>query len=201
MGHTVTLAKGDTKHDHDPVALGVVNAKGFLVDPPRTLTHPTLGILTYEDPVSGEHMNPDVTRNFVLAPAQKVDTTIQRTLGSSLVVQSLQFNEDVIISEIWTGSSSKLSILAELFRSFYSFWLEVPAVGEFLTWQPADLTVESYGVLMVNVALGGVDLEYREHREELATRDGAYLSQTLTVQFKIVEESIAPAGAATLVGL
>lgn len=200
MGHTVTLARGDTKHDFDPIALGIVNAKGFLVDPPRTLTHPTLGILTYEDPISGESMNPDITRNFVLAPAQKVDTAVQRTLGSSVVVQSPQFDEDVVISEIWTGGS-KLSILAELFRQFYTFWLEIPPVGEHLTWQPADLTVESYGVYIINVTLGGVDLEYFEHREDLTTRDGAYLSQTLTVQYKIVEEVIAPAGSVTLVGL
>jgi hypothetical protein len=212
MGHYRVLARGDTKHpgisigdngfnqDFGGITLAIQNAGGFFVDPPRTLVHPTLGTLTYEDDL-GQSVNPDITKNFILSPALKVDTAVQRTIGSSIVVQQPQVDADVVITETWVGGGNKASVLAEMFRAFHAFWINVPDVGETLTWQPADLSVESFGVLMVNVQLGGVDLEYREIPETFGQRDGAYLAETLTVQFKIAPETVAPLGTVTLVGL
>lgn len=208
---TVALARGDTKHK--AVVSGdagrhyegagwvtpVLNAEGYLEDPLRVLTHPSFeqedgqGIFTYLS-------NPDVTRNFIYAPARKVDFAIQRTLSSSVLVQQPQLDEDVVITEIWDGES-KLSTLAEMARTFHEFLNTLPPVGEHLIWEPRDVTEETFAVQLVNVQLGGAgDWEYREIRDTLVSSEGAYLARTLMVQYKVVRESPPPKGVISLAG-
>lgn len=210
MGILYVLARGSTKYpnqtpagfhqDAGSLVVPILNAEGHLVDPQRVLTHPSFaavegqGIFTYD-------FNPDITRNFAISPTTKVDTTVQKTLGSSIIVQQPQFLEDIVITEVWTGGGKKLSTLASMFRTFHTFWINVPDPGEYLVWEPKDLSVESYGVRMVNVQLGGVDIQYREIPTTYGQSDGAYLNEQLTVQFKIVAEEIAPLGTVTLEGL
>jgi hypothetical protein len=210
MGIHNVFARGTSKYpgntlqgfnqDAGSLVVPILNAEGFLVDPQRVLTHPSFpalegqGIFTYD-------YNPDITRNFIYSPTPKVDTTVQKTLGSSIVVQQVQFLEDTVITEVWTGGGVKLSTLASMFRTFYTFWTTLPDPGEYLVWEPKDRTSESYGVRMINVTLGSIDIEYKEFPVTQGTSDGAFLNQQLTVQFKIVAEDIAPLGTVTLEGL
>jgi hypothetical protein len=178
----------------------VINAEGFLVDQSRIMTHPTLGSVEYVDD-NGESINPDITRRFILAPAKRIDTTVTKTIGSSVIVQQPEFDEDVVITEIWTATGSKLSILAALFRSLHNFWVTLPPIGEFLTWEPRDISVESYGVNIIDVTLPTSDLQYREIPSTRGQQAGAYLAEQFTLKFKIVAEEIAPKGSVSLVGL
>ena len=213
------LARGDTRHKsviwgdsgryEQPVSRQILvqNASELLVDPARVLTHPSFneaegeGILTYQEIDTLEPVNPDITRGFILSPAKGVETTIQKTLGGSATFQFLQDDSDVVVTEIWTGGADKLSMPAAMFRTFYRFWTTIPEPGKFLTWAPADLTEEVFGVHIVDLQLGTPDQTYREHRTVLAERAGAFLSETVTIKYKIVDEDIAPRGTITLSGL
>lgn len=208
-----SLARGDTKHlnvtpadnaihvDSGAVVFQIVNDEGFLVDPLRQLIHPSFNQVEGEGIFTYDH-NPAQTRGFILGPAALVETTIQKTLLGTIVVQFAQSLEDVIIREIWPGSSRQASVLASMYRKFYEFWTTIPPAGQFLIWQPGDLSVESYGVVITNVQLGPANtVEYREFRQDLTSREGAYLNETLTVDMKIVGEMAAPRGSITLEGL
>jgi hypothetical protein len=208
---TVALARGDTRHSaiiagdggRSMPAAGfaplILNSEGYLEEALRRITHPSfpqedgMGIFTYLS-------NPDITRNFVYQPVAKVDAAVQRTLTSSVLIQQPQLDEDVVVTEIWTGES-KASTLAEMARTFHEFWRTLPDVGENLTWEPLDISEDSYGVQIVNVQVGTQqDWEYREIRDDITTREGAYLANTLMVQYKIVRETKPPKGVISLVG-
>lgn len=207
----VALARGDTRHASVIAGDGgrtlatvgnvpfVLNSEGFLEEALRRLTHPSfpqedgLGIFTYLS-------NPDITRNFIYQPVAKVDAAVQRTLTSSVLIQQPQLDEDVVITEIWTGES-KASTLAEMARTLLEFWRTIPAVGENLTWEPLDVTEDSFEVQIVNVQVGTQqDWEYREIRTDITTREGAYLANTLMLQLKIVRDARPPKGVISLVG-
>jgi hypothetical protein len=208
---TVALARGDTKHvavisgdaGRHVEAAGwttpTLNAEGYLEDPLRILTHPGFeqedgaGIYTYD-------FNPDFTLNFARGPIKKVDAAIQRTLSSSVLIQQPQLDEDVVITEVWTGGD-KLSTLSDMYLTFLEFWNTIPALGETLTWEPRDLSEESFAVQIVNVQLGGLaDHRFDEARAVLSTTEGAYQKETLTLVLKIVRESKPPKGVITLAG-
>lgn len=210
---TIALARGDTRHRavitgdvgrHFELAgfvTPILNAEGYLEDPLRVLTHPSfeqeegLGIFEY-------FHNPDITRNFAhaLGPIKKVDGAIQRTLSSSVLVQVPQLDEDVVITEIWAAEGG-LSTRSDMYFTLMGFWNTLPAVGEHLTWEPRDVSEESFGVQIVNVSLGNAtDHEFREVREDLSTIEGAYLREVLMLQLKIVREVRPPKGVISLVG-
>ena len=121
-----------------------LNAEGNLVDPARVMTHPTEGSYTYP-------FNPDLTRNFVHAPAGKIDSSVQRTISSNVLIQVPQVDEDIILTEVWFGGERRLSTLASMFRTFYKFWTTIPAVGETIGWEPLDITTDRYAVHIVDV--------------------------------------------------
>jgi hypothetical protein len=178
----------------------ILNDEGFTVDPQRQLIHPSFnlvegeGIFTYDN-------NPDITTGIILSPAPLVESTVQRTLSGSIVVQYAQNLDDVIIQEIWTGGK-ELSILSEMARKFYEFWREIPAPGQFLTWHPLDISSVGYGVIITNVQIGRPKtVNYREYRDDLNSRVGSYLAETVTVSMKIVSEVTAPRGVITVEGL
>jgi len=208
---TLALARGDTRHrsviagdsGRHFEAIGwvtpILNAEGFLEDPLRVLTHPSLdqedgvGIYTYE-------FNPHETLNFARGPIRKIDANIQRTLTSSILVQQPQLDEDVVITEIWIGDS-ELSTTSDMYLTFLDFWNTLPALGESLTWEPRDMSEESFSVQIVNVQLGtSGDHKFNEVRSVLATIEGSYLKSTLMVQLKLVRDIKPPKGTISLVG-
>jgi hypothetical protein len=213
MAVTGALARGDTKHPgiitgdagrgQDPgwMVFQVLNSSGNLVDPARIVTHPSFdavegeGILTYDT-------NPDITRGFIFSPATLVETNILKTLKGSVVIKFGQDASDVVVTETWRGGGNRLSVLSEMFHTFYKFWTTDPEPGQFLVWQPQDLSVESFGVDLVNVQLGPANaIEFREYRSDITTSVDSYQAKTLVVQYKIVTEGTAPKGTITLEGL
>jgi hypothetical protein len=169
-------------------------------DPLRVMTHPSfaeesgVGIYTYDS-------NPDETHNFHIVPARRVETIVQKTISSSILVRQPENDEDVIVTEIWTGGGNKLSILADQYRTFYNFWVTIPEVGEYIVWEPKDITTDTYQIEIVDVQLGGTETNYFERRATIGSREGAYVTQTLSVKFKIVRSETLPTGSITLAGL
>lgn len=208
---TVALARGDTNHKaviagdagrHFEMAgwvTPILNAEGFLEDPLRVLTHPSfeqeegLGIFTYIH-------NPDITRNFARGPIRKVDGAIQRTLTSSVLVQVPQLDEDIVITEIWSAEGG-LATVSDMYLTLLEFWNTLPALGEHLTWEPRDLSEETFGVQIVSVLIGSTnDAQFREARVDFSTTEGAYLREVMTLQMKLVREVRPPKGVISLVG-
>lgn len=172
----------------------------YFVDPQRVLKHPAFaqvegeGIYTYP-------FNPDETLNFIYAPARRVETQVVRTITSSVSIRFKESDEDIIVQEIWTGGGTKLSALASMYRTFYNFWLTDLPVGENLTWQPSDLSTETYGVEIVGLELGGVDIQYREWRERKSSTENSLLDKQLTLKLKIARDSLRPKATVTLSGV
>ena len=177
-----------------------LNEAGYLVDPQRQLIHPKFrqvrdeGVFYYD-------FNPDITRNFIYAPGLKVDGAVQATIDSNILIQTPQVDEDVIITEIWSGSSNKLSTLASMFRVFYDYWTTLPDPGTSISWWPADITTDRYDVQIVRVQLGSSDYEYKEIPVEAGQSTGAYLDKQLTLQMKITKTAPIPKNSLTLEGI
>ena len=171
----------------------VLNSAGNLEDAKRVLTHPTLG--TYEYPI-----NPDITNNFIYAPTRMMDSTINRTIGSNILVSTKQKNEDIIITERWQGGGNRLSTLSEMARQFYDFWMTELDVGESFGWEPLDVTSDRYLVSMVTVLIGGSTYEYKEARVADYESADSYLTKGLTIKLKMEKGTIPSTGEVTLVG-
>ena len=171
-----------------------LNAAGILVDPSRVLTHPTLG--EYEYPT-----NPDITKNFIYAPAVKMDSAVNRTLSSNILVQTKQMPEDVVITEIWSGGGNQLSSLAEMARQFHEFWNTELAVGTTMGWEPLDVTSDRYNVRIVSVSIGGQEYQYKEVRVEDFQSQDSYLPRQLVLKLKIEKGTVPPTGEVTLEGV
>lgn len=191
----VTIAETTGWFYYAPTALGEI-----LVADARVMTHPSFsqiegqGIYTYPFP-------PDITRNFIYQPAGRVDGVVQRTLSSNIFIQQDQLDEDIIITEIWQGGTRQLSTLAEMFRTFYAYYKTIPAIGESIGWEPRDFTTDRFLIQIVNVQLGGPDMEYKEIRTNTGQNAGAYIDRQLSVQFKLVKRTKPPIPRITLVGV
>ncbi len=177
-----------------------LNSSGNLVDPQRQLIHPKFratrdqGLFFYD-------FNPDITRNFIFAPATKVDGSMTKTIDSNVFIQTPQVEEDVVVTEIWNGGDTRLSTLASMFRVFHDFWTTLPDPGTSISWVPADITSDRFDVQIVKVQLGGADFEYREIREDISDSATAFVNRQLTLQLKIVKASPVPKNSVTLEGL
>ena len=175
------------------------NDDGILVDRMRRITHPSFaatdgeGIYTYL-------CNPAETLNFVLTPTQKVDTVLHKTLGGTVIVRQAEVEDDVIITETWTGGSGRLSMPAAMFQKLWDFYTTIPAIGQYVQWEPRDVNDVAYDVEIVDLTLGGPDVNYFEFRPNLNSSTDAYLGQNVTLRLKIVKTQAIPTGAITLVG-
>ena len=175
---------------------------GRFVDPLRVLSHPSFrqregeGIYTYP-------VNPSVTKNFIYAPARKVDGVVQKTISSNVIVQVPQVDEDVIITEIWLGGERNASTLTEMARVFDSYWKTIPDPGLTLGWEPLDIVTDRYNVVIAQVQIGGIDYDYREVKtilDESGVGKG-YLNRQLTLKMKLVRATTPPRNSIVLEGL
>lgn len=170
-----------------------------LMDPARVMSHPSFkqregeGVYTYPFP-------PDITRNFVYHPATKIDGSVQRTLGTSVLIAQPQVDADIIITESWIGGNRELSTLTEMFRVFWAYWTTLPEPGKALGWEPRDRTGDRFHIQIVQVQLGGLDFEYNEVREFVDRSEGSYLDSQLTVKFKLAKVSRPPIPRITMEG-
>ena len=146
--------------------------------------------------------NPDVTYNFIYHPTNRVDSSPQQTVTSNVVVRNERPWEDTTITEIWLGGGNQLSTLNEMFFVFYEYWNTSTGVGEHIGWCPFDLTSDRFLVDIISVQLGGVDYQYKEVRDHITrNRADTYLTQQLTVKFKLAAPTKLPMGTITLTGI
>lgn len=192
---------GDNGRAQHPAGyVGLVLDSGVIVPASRIISHPGLaqvqgeGLYTYP-------YNPHVTRGFILAPASRVDTTIQRTIGSNVTVQRNELAEDTIITEVWIGGGREVSTLTEMARVFYEMWRTPLQDGETIGWQPQDINVIRYNMRIVDVVIGSPRTEYIEVREFIEQRDPSYLTQSLELHLKPEAPIIPPTGQITMEGV
>lgn len=177
---------------------------GRFVDPQRVLSHPSFrqregeGIYTYP-------FNPDITKNFIFAPAKKVDGVVQKTISSNVLVQVPQVDEDTIITEIWLGGERQASTLTEMARVFHEYWTTPPDAGLTLGWEPLDIVTDRYNVAIVQVQIGGLDYDYKEVRQVIDDAGSGvgqgYLNRQLTLKLKLVKGTTPPRNSIVLEGL
>lgn len=157
----------------------------------RVLSHPGLtqregqGIYTYPD-------NPTATRNFPYHIATGVDVVSQRTLGSTISLQTRRHEEDRLITEIWLGGADRLSALSEMYHTFYRYWTTPLGVGEALGWEPRDFNSDRFLVTIEDVQLGSSDVSFNEVRRSISEARGAYLTEQLTLILRPVKVLVYP---------
>jgi len=174
-----------------------LNDEGCLVDQQRLIYHPALDeYYVYEK-------NPDSTKNMIYAATPRMETTIQRTLGSTLAAQSLQKDEDIFVQEIWVGGGGEASVSTEQFRALYRFWTTPLPAGEFIGWAPLDISTYRYNVRIVNLQLGsGAEIDYhREIRTNVFEADDAYIAQPLVMTLKLERAPVLPRATISLEGI
>lgn len=196
-------ADGDQTIEHEDLGWAYIaptsKTEAPLVDPARVMSHPSFpqregeGIYTYPYP-------PDLTRNFVYSPAVRLEGVIQRTIASNSFITNPIVDEDTIISEIWIGGDRVLSTLSEMYRVFSAYWTTKPDAGLALGWEPRDRTGDRYLIQIVNVSLGGLDVEYNEVRQFAERNRDSFLDRQLTVQFKLTRRVVPSRPKITMVG-
>ena len=138
---------------------------------------------------------PDRTSPFGYDVLRRVDHELVRTeLGTALAKFPEQL-DDVVIQETWLAQS--LSTLSQLFHQFHRYWVDTLPVGEYLGWQPRDLSPKRFFIELVDVQCGESD---RLVVEELGNARPFYMRQALTLTFKLVREVRSPAGVMIGVG-
>ncbi len=138
---------------------------------------------------------PDRSVNFGFDRLRQIRTIVTKTLDSSAVAKFPEVGSDVILREIWLAS--QLSTFTDLYHQFHTFHREILPLGRYIGWQPRDMTHKNYFIEMIGVQCGAPD-EYVI--EELGTDRPYYMREQLTVSFKLVRETQAPAGVMTMVG-
>ena len=132
---------------------------------------------------------PDRTFGFGYDPLRRSRAVLVKTLASSAVADFPDVISDVIIREIW--QANQLSALTRLFHHFIRFRTEILPVGQFIGWQPRDLSPKGFFIRLVDVSLGQGQ-EYGP--EEIGKTRPVMMRETLSVTFKLIAEAQSPAG-------
>jgi hypothetical protein len=156
-------------------------------DPPigagRRMTHPYHEDLVYA-------RTPDRTINLGDDRLRRSEAVLTKTLNGSAVARYDEFDDDVVIREVWLAES--LSTLTDMFRHFHRFWMDQLPPDRFIGWQPRDRTWKRYFIEILRVDCGDVDGEFLV--EELG-QDRPFLMRTqLSVTFKLIRQVASPSG-------
>lgn len=160
----------------------------------RTLTHPdgtNFPVVTY-------NRNPDRTINFDQVPLAPPDSRLLKTLDTTQVFVSPNETDDVLVTEIWTGSDTVSPMVAAQFRRMYELVINPPNVADpevFVVWSPADRTVDTWNVILTDLRVGGASgsLDVKEIGSFFAgTLDAVatgLLDRTVELDLKIVSQA------------
>lgn len=154
----------------------------------RRMRHPYLVPIVYP-------RNPDRTMGFDFDRMLKTKSNVTKTLSSSVVTKFRDEPEDVQITEVWQADS--LSTETGFFRKLHRYYTEVLPVGDYIGWQPKDLTWKNYFIELLDVQLGSVD-DYLV--EELGEERAYMMREQLTVRFKLVKEILPPVSSISITG-
>lgn len=117
---------------------------------PRLLYHSGLDEVLYYPQV------PTRTLGFSLDLLPRVDVVQAKTLTSNLTQQFQAVHADVVVVETFEGA---LSQQKSFFHSLYVFWRTVLGVDDYMLWRPLDRTDKIYRVRMINLLLGGEEMD------------------------------------------
>lgn len=159
---------------------GDVSAFRRLVFPANV--SPLLPPIVYS--IAGVAANPDRTFNLDNAVLPHPLTEAVRTLGSTRVVRFEEETEDVIVTEVWTGSDGRAAMTTALFRQFYEYLINaklIPSTGVlgFIEWEPRDRNDRTYTVELLSLSVGGGAGEARFDVLDLREAGGNEIQTTL----------------------
>jgi len=178
---------------------------------PRRLVYPggLLPPITYAYAGGTIIANPDRTLNFDKQPLVHPLTQTIRTLTTTRVSSQDTYESDVIVTEKWVGSDTKISMITALFRQFYEYAINPPEftlAGEpQIEWWPRDRTDRGWYVIILSVDTGGSDGESRFDVADVRQPGGSvihngltslsevptgYMDREVNIRYKIVSEII-----------
>lgn len=133
--------------------------------------------------IAGLCHNPNRTFNLDNAVLPHPLTQAVRTIGSTRVVRFEEQTEDVIVTEVWTGSDSLAAMTTALFRQFYEYLINarlIPSTGVlgFIEWEPRDRNDRTYTVELLSLSVGG-EGEARFDVKDLREAGGDEIQTTL----------------------
>lgn len=115
--------------------------------------------------VAGLCKNPDRTFNLDNVVLPHPTTRVIKTLGSTRVISFADGDEDVVVTEVWTGSDVRAAMTTALFRMFYEYLINAPPYEptqtEYIQWEPRDRTDVVYNVELLSLSVGGGEGEAR----------------------------------------
>jgi len=120
----------------------------------RTLVHPD----SSDFPIVTYNRNPDRTINFDQVPLAPPDSRLLKTLGTTQVFQSPNEVDDVLVTEVWNGSSRRAPMTAAQFRRIYELIINPPSITDpesFIQWSPSDRTTDVWNVILTDLRVGG----------------------------------------------
>lgn len=158
----------------------------------RRLVHPYFDSIVYPE-------NPTKTVGFDYDALRTMKTVLTRTEGANALTRYPDNRDDVLISETWAGGDLPVSV--EFFRLLYQYLMTPLQVGDYIGWQPRDLSPYFYFIEIIDLKLGSGDQYHLE--EVLSNQEGTapyLLAEPMTLIFKLVQEAKAPSGVLTLLG-
>ncbi|MGH9796626.1 MAG: hypothetical protein ACRD5D_00565 [Candidatus Polarisedimenticolia bacterium] len=154
----------------------------------RRLVHPYLDDIVYPE-------LPNRWTGFDWYALPKTRAAVVRTEGASAAAHYREFLDDVVVQEIWDAGSASISV--EFWRLLREYRESILPTGDFIGWQPRDLSPYNYVVELLDVKVGEADVdEIQEH----GNAEPYLLDKPLTLVFKLVGEARPPAGVISFVG-
>ncbi len=152
----------------------------------RTLFHPGLDqFVTYPKP-------PDRTTNYWRGPVRKYDIQHTKTLQGGARSFDLQRWQDVVITETWEGGGDRVSMPIAFLITLHQFRTAPLPLGEFIGWQPLDLSDYRHLIIPLSLTVGDQDFDLNEARECLNDPDPEknFVDRRVSWSFGLVKDPV-----------
>lgn len=144
----------------------------------RYIHHPELGGFEYPHP-------PNRTLNYFRGPVRGADVNAAKTLRSSVTIKDQHEWEDVVITEIWQGGGSRLSMATEFFDALHMIRATEPAIGRRIQWFPKDQGYMSHSIIPVSLSVGSSEADLNEIRVRPSTALEGFIDRTVAWSFRL----------------
>ncbi len=155
----------------------------------RLMTHPnnfvsSVAFAPISYTVGAYCFNPTRTLNLDNLVLPHPITSAPLTIGGRRVVRFESDEGDVIVTEIWEGSSSKASMPTALFRQFKEYLDNPPPIDvvspQHIIWEPRDRSEETYEIELLELSVGsGKDNDTRFDVVDLRGPGGIFRGGTI----------------------
>lgn len=137
---------------------------------------PFLAPITYT--IGGVCLNPTRTLNLDNVVLTHPITDAVRTLGTTRVLRFETEIDDIIVTEIWTGSDRVSSMPTAFFRLLYEYLINPPPITlvnpVYIQWEPRDRNENTYDIEILSLSVGGNSDEERFDVLDLRDAGGIY---------------------------